>query len=313
MKSILIAILLDILIGDPYWFPHPVKLMGRFISMEENLARKLTTSKTGLKVAGLLIVIINICLGFFIPYFILISVKGNSLIYTIINTYIIYSCLAARCLHSEAIKVSKALSLGLEQGRKRLSFIVGRDTSGLNEEEIIKATVETVAENTSDGVIAPLLFIIIFGSPFGIVYKFVNTMDSMLGYMNDKYFDLGYFPAKIDDVFNFIPARLTSLLMIIGSIGRFNIKEAYRILKRDRLSHKSPNSGYPESTVAGLLGIQLGGSNYYHGELVFKPTIGDYKNQIKSVHINNTIEIMYRSEVILLAIYLMVVSFSFIC
>lgn len=313
MKSILIAVLLDILIGDPYWFPHPVKLMGRIIGLEEKIARKLSNSKQGLKISGLIIVIVNISLGFFIPYFILISVKDNNLIYTIINTYIIYSCLAARCLHSEAIKVSKALSLGLEQGRKRLSFIVGRDTTSLSEEEIIKATVETVAENTSDGVIAPLLFIIIFGSPFGMVYKFVNTMDSMLGYMNDKYVDLGYFPAKIDDMFNFIPARLTSLLMIIGSIGRFNIKDAYRILNRDRLNHKSPNSGYPESTVAGLLGIQLGGSNYYHGELVFKPTIGDNKNPLKRTHVNNTIEIMYRSQVVLLVMYIILVSFSFLC
>lgn len=313
MKSILIAVILDIFIGDPYWFPHPVKLMGRIINIEEKMARKLTATKTGLKVAGLIIVIINICLGFLVPYFILFIAKGNTLIYTIINIYIIYSCLAARCLHSEAIKVSKALCLGLEQGRKRLSFIVGRDTTSLSKEEIIKATVETVAENTSDGVIAPLLFIIIFGSPFGIVYKFVNTMDSMLGYMNDKYIDLGYFPAKIDDVFNFIPARLTSLLMIIGSIGRFNIKEAYKVLKRDRLNHKSPNSGYPESTVAGLLEIQLGGSNYYHGELVFKPTIGDNNNPLKTTHINNTIEIMYRSGVVLLLIYILVVSFSFLC
>src|SRR5699024_5785730 len=156
-----------------------------------------------------------------------------------------------------------------------LSYIVGRETRDLSEEEIIKATIETVSENTSDGVIAPLIYIVLLGAPGGLAYKMVNTMDSMLGYMNDKYVDLGFFPAKIDDVFNYLPARLTGLLMCMGSICSFDVKNGLRIMIRDRKNHKSPNAIYPEGAIAGLLNIQLGGSNTYHGKIVEKPTIGD--------------------------------------
>ena len=231
------------------------------------------------------------------------------LTYNIINIYLIYTCIAARCLHFEVFKVLDALKESLEQGRKRVSYIVGRDTTKLSEEEIIKATIETVAENTSDGVIAPLLYIMILGAPGGLMYKFVNTMDSMLGYMNEKYIDLGYFPAKVDDVFNYIPARITGLLMNISSVFRFNVSNGFKIMIRDRKNHKSPNAIYPEGAVAGLLQIQLGGSSVYHGKLVEKPSIGDNIFEITKKHVNHTVEIMYRSEILLLLMYLFIMRF----
>lgn len=303
MLNIIMAVILDFLIGDPYNFPHPVKLMGRIIGIEEKLARR-WFKKNGLKFAGLIIVLINISIGFFLPLVLLNLIKEYGTIHAIINIYLIYTCLAARSLHYEAIKVKEALNEGLEKGRKRLSYIVGRETSKLSEEEVIKATIETVAENTSDGVIGPLLFIIFLGVPGGMAYKFVNTMDSMLGYMDARYKNLGYFPAKIDDLFNLIPARLTGLLMLISSIGRFNSKNGFRILKRDCRNHKSPNAGFPESAVAGLLGIQLGGGGYYHGIYIDKATIGDKVNKITESLIGNTVEIMYRTEILLILFYI---------
>ncbi len=306
LMNIIIAVLLDFIIGDPYSFPHPVKLMGRMIAFEEKLARKITKSKQGLKFAGFIIVMFNMILGFFIPYMLLKSIKQYKIIYTIVNIYLIYTCIAARCLHYEAMKVSKALNIGIEEARRRLSYIVGRETENLHEDEIIRATVETVAENTSDGVIAPLFYIMVLGAPGGLAYKFINTMDSMLGYMNEKYIDIGFFPAKVDDIFNYIPARVTGLLMCISSIGRFNLKDGFRIMIRDRKNHKSPNCAYPEGAVAGLLGIQLGGNNYYHGKLVKKPTIGDKTKSIRNIDIKNTIVIMYSSEILFLIFYLFI-------
>lgn len=301
--SIIFAVILDFIIGDPYYFPHPVKLMGRIISFEEKIVRKITKSKISLKLAGFIIVIINISGAFLLVFFLLRYLEQYKSIYFIVNTYLIYTCIAARCLHYEAVQVSKAMDISLEEGRKRLSYIVGRDTINLENDEIIKATVETVAENTSDGVIAPLLFILLLGTPGGLAYKMINTMDSMLGYMNDRYIDYGYFPAKVDDVFNYIPARITGVLMCISSIARFNIKDGFRIMIRDRKNHKSPNSAYPEGAVAGLLQIQLGGNNYYQGKLVEKPTIGDNFKSISQKDIKHTIEIMYRSEILLLVLY----------
>ena len=305
--SILIASILDFIIGDPYSFPHPIKLMGRIISFEDKFFRKIAKNKN-LKVMGLLIVLINISLGFFVPYFLLRSIRGFQWLYHIINIYLIYTCIAARCLHFEAFKVLDALKESLEQGRKRVSYIVGRDTTRLSEVEIIKATIETVAENTSDGVIAPLLYIMILGAPGGLMYKFVNTMDSMLGYMNEKYIDLGYFPAKVDDVFNYIPARITAILMNISSVFRFNVKNGFKIMTRDRKNHKSPNAIYPEAAVAGLLQIQLGGSSIYQGEIVEKATIGDKTFDIKQSHVKSTVGIMYRSEILLIGIYLLLIK-----
>ena len=305
MLDILIAVGLDFLIGDPYCFPHPVKLMGKIITLEEKLARKVAKTKKTLKWSGFVIVIINIFLGFIIPFTILKALSFNKIVFSIVNIYFIYSMISARCLHKEAMLVLKALNQSLDKGRNRLSYIVGRDTKNLNRVEIISGTVETVAENTSDGVIGPLFYIVL-SVPIGFVYKFVNTMDSMLGYKNEEYIDLGYFPARLDDLFNLIPSRITALLMIITSSFRFNRKNGMKIFKRDRKNHNSPNSGYPESAVAGLLGIELGGSHYYKGILVYKHTIGDKLVEMQKHHIKNTVEIMYRTEIGFLALYIII-------
>lgn len=308
MVNILVAVLLDFILGDPYSFPHIVKLMGKIIRIEERAARNLSKSNLALKISGLFIVIINISLGFLCPFFLLRFLKQYKVLYSMVDIYFIYSCIAARSLHYEAMKVYKALDIGIEEARKRLSNIVGRDTERLSENEVIRATVETVAENTSDGVIAPLFYIMLFGLPGGIAYKFINTMDSMLGYITKEYVDIGYFPAKVDDLINYLPARITGLFMNISSVFRLNIKNGFKIMIRDRKNHKSPNAIYPEAAVAGLLGIRLGGNNYYHGELVEKPTIGDKLNEINKKHIKNTIEIMYGSEILLIIIYFVIKS-----
>ena len=307
--SILLAVLLDFLIGDPYSFPHPVKLMGNIINLEEKYVRKITRSKLGLKISGFFIVMTNILLGFFIPFILLKYLSPYKIPYALVNVYLIYTCIAARGLHYEAMKVYEALTIGIDSARKRVAYIVGRETSKLNEDEIVTATVETVSENTSDGVLAPLLFIMVLGAPGGLAYKFVNTMDSMLGYKNEKYIDLGFFPAIVDDIVNLIPARLTGILMILSSLGRFKVKDGFKIMIRDRKNHKSPNAPYPEGALAGLLGIRLGGDNYYHGKLVEKPNIGDFTRKISREDIKDTIEIMYRSEVLLLGIYILKLYF----
>lgn len=312
LTSILLAASLDFLMGDPQSFPHPVKLMGRLIHLEEKIARKLTGTNRGLRRAGLIIVVFNIFLGYFLPLMLLGLLKPYGLVFQGVNIYLLSTCIAAKSLKDEAMKVFDALSRGLNEARRRLSFIVGRDTEKLKEEDIIKATVETVAENTSDGVIAPLLFIMLLGAPGGFMYKFVNTMDSMLGYKNEKYTHLGFYPAKVDDVFNFIPARLTGLLMILASLGRFDGKRGLKIMIRDRKNHKSPNASYPEGAVAGLLGIELGGPSYYKGKPRDKPSLGDRRVDIEKKHIPFAIEIMYRSEVLMLTIYALLYWLAFL-
>ena len=311
MLDIVAAVILDFFIGDPESFPHPVKLMGKMILLEEKLARKLAKTSRRLKIAGLFIVVFNMLIAFFVPFFILNSLKEYKLAYHIVNVYLIYSCIAARCLHDEAMRVYNAIDKSLEEGRKRLSYIVGRDTENLSTEEVVRADVETVAENTSDGVIAPLLYVMIFGAPGGLCYKFINTMDSMLGYINEKYIDLGFFPAQNDDLFNFIPSRLTGVFMCLSSIFRFDVKNGFKIMLRDRSNHKSPNCAYPEGAVAGLLNVQLGGDNYYFGKVVHKPKIGDSIRELEKDDIKRTIEIMYRAEILLLLIYVLILAIFF--
>ena len=270
MLELTLAVLLDLLLGDPPAWPHPVKLMGNLIAWEETWLRRVAMSPQALKAGGLLIVVCNLLLAFGIPLLVRKLLNPFPFIWHPVNIYLLYSCLAARCLRDEAMNVANALKQGIQEARYRLSFIVGRETAHLDEPEIIRATVETVAENTADGVIAPLFYAMIGGVPLALAYKMVNTMDSMLGYHNERYRHLGYFPAKIDDLWNFLPARITGLLMNFGSLFRFSVFNGIRIMLRDRNNHKSPNCAYPEGAVAGLLGIRLGGDNRYFGELVKK-------------------------------------------
>lgn len=296
LSYVILGVLLDFILGDPYSFPHPVKLMGNLINLEDRLLRK----SGNLRIKGFFVAVGNISLVFFLVSGLLSLLKPYKVIYALVYIYLIYTSVAAKSLDFEATKVKNALLSSLENARYQLSFIVGRETKNLSEKEIMNATIETVAENTSDGVIAPLFFGLILGPAGALTYKMVNTMDSMLGYKNEKYIDFGRYPAIIDDIFNFIPARITGFLFCI--IGLFFGKNAFNIMFRDRKKHSSPNAGYPESAIAGILGIQLGGDNMYNGKLVHKPTLGDNLKLVEPSDIDITIKIMYCCEILFLII-----------
>ena len=305
LLSIYTGYALDLIIGDPYSFPHPVRYIGKLISIVEKQIRKITSSDKGLKIAGFFLWFIVVGATFGITTLVLQLFKFNKLAYFIVNTILIYTTLATKCLKDESVKIYKVLKTGdLEKSRIQLSYIVGRDTTNLNEKEIVRATVETVAENTVDGIIAPLFYGFIGGAPLAMSYKAVNTLDSTVGYKNDKYYYLGFASAKIDDIANYIPARLGVILLSLGSLfAGFNFKDALKIGIRDRKNHKSPNCAFSEGAVAGALGIQLGGTNVYFGKEVYKPTIGDKTREIEIEDIVRTNKIMYSSSIISIIIF----------
>lgn len=293
-----IGFILDLLIGDPNNPFHPVRGIGLLVSKLETIFRKLL--KNSLKIAGLIVWMITIILTFAITYgIIFVCMKINKYLGIIVQGIIIYFCISAKGLVVEGYKVIKYLNEGnIEKSRKQLSYIVGRDTESLDSKGITRAVIETIAENMSDGVIAPILFAGVFGAAGSMAYKAVNTMDSMFGYKNEKYIKFGYFPAKLDDLFNYIPARVTGILIIISSFFlKRDYKNSFKIYKRDRYNHTSPNSAHPEAAMAGALDIQLGGANYYFGKIVEKPVIGDKIKEIEINDVKKTAEILYLSAV----------------
>lgn len=306
--SIYIGYIIDLIIGDPYSFPHPVIYIGKLIKCLENNIRKVFKKEKYLKFAGFILWFITVGLTYVLTYLIIKLSKFNSITFLIVNSFIIYTTLATKCLKDEAIKIYDILKSGdIYESRKQLSYIVGRDTNSLNEAEIIRATVETVAENTVDGIISPMFYAFIGGAPLAMAYKAINTLDSMVGYKNDKYINLGFASAKIDDIANYIPARVCIIFMTIASlILRFNYKNCFKISIRDRKNHKSPNCAYPEGAVAGALGIQLGGTNIYFGKPVYKPTIGDKYREIEIEDIKKTNKIMYLSSILSLIIFTLI-------
>lgn len=305
LLSIYTGYVLDLIIGDPYSFPHPVRFIGKLISFVEKQIRKITSSDKGLKIAGFVLwfVVVGVTLGS--TSIVLHLFEFNKIVYFAVNTILIYTTLATKCLKDESTKIYKVLKTGdLEKSRIQLSYIVGRDTTNLSEKEIVRATVETVAENTVDGIIAPLFYGVIGGAPLAMAYKAINTLDSTVGYKNDKYYYLGYASAKIDDIANYIPARLGVILLSLGSLlTGFNFKNALKIGIRDRKNHKSPNCAFSEGAIAGALGIQLGGTNVYFGKEVYKPTIGDKSREIEIEDIVRTNKIMYSSSIISIIIF----------
>ncbi|NLM07082.1 MAG: cobalamin biosynthesis protein CobD [Tissierellia bacterium] len=303
-----IAVILDLIFGDPYSLPHPVRAMGALINFEERIVRKFKEGDFLYRFAGLIIALFNISLAYLIPFGILHITKDYKYLNIFLEIFMMYQILAAGTLGFEAKKVYNALEKSLESARKQVSFIVGRDTDSMTEEEVIKATIETVAENAADGVIAPLFYMFLLGVPGGMMYKMVNTMDSMLGYNNDKYKNLGYFPAKIDDLFNLIPSRLAALLMLLSSLFKYDVANGWKVFKRDRYKHKSPNSCQSESATAGLLGIELGGRRVYKGVEVNSGTIGIKKRGIDRDDIKRAVLIMVRSEILFLGIYIFIRS-----
>ncbi|MCR3758757.1 adenosylcobinamide-phosphate synthase CbiB [Clostridium felsineum] len=307
MLDIVIAVVIDWIIGDPYWFPHPVIYIGKLIKMLDKLGRKLFKQNKKLRIWGGFIVIIVCSFSFLIPFTILELTKKYYILHHIINILILWTTIAARSLHKEGGKVYTALkNRDIKDARLKLSYIVGRETETLSEKEVIRADIETIAENSSDGIIAPLFFGILGGAPLAMMYKGVNTMDSMLGYINEKYKYIGFFPAKVDDVFNFIPARITGFFMcLISPIIGGNIFYSFKIMFRDRKNHKSPNCAYPEAAAAAANGIMLGGNNVYFGEIMKKPTIGDMKYELEKKHIKRTIILMYASEILFIILYVL--------
>lgn len=296
---------LDLLIGDPHFIPHPVRLIGSLISFCDkrlNCDAGYNISEKKLNLIkykrGMLLVFTVIFATFAISVIIIVAAYSINLYAGVIAEAVMtWQILATKCLRVEGMRVYDALRTdGVDAGRRAVSMIVGRDTSVLDAVGVTRAAVETIAENTSDGVIAPMLYTAIGGPVLGFVYKAVNTMDSMLGYKNDKYMYFGRFAARLDDVVNFIPARISAYLMIAAAFigGRqFDGKNAYRIFKRDRFNHASPNSAQTESVCAGALRVQLAGDAVYFGKLVKKKYIGDGLREIEYEDIKRANRLMY--------------------
>lgn len=301
-----LAFLLDALFGDPIKIPHPICFIGKLISKTENTVRK--TIKNEL-FGGFILVLVVLTACFFVPFALLfVAYNINFYIGFILETFFCFQIFAAKSLKKAALDVYIPLIKDdLVSAKKYVSYIVGRDTENLDEQGIIKATVETVAENTTDGIVAPLFFMAIGGAPLAFLYKGINTMDSMVGYKNDKYLLFGRCAAKLDDIANFIPARISALCMILSSyILGFDGKNAFKIFKRDRYNHKSPNSAQTESVIAGALGIQLAGDAIYFGKLTKKPFIGDLKRNVEPQDIIHTNKIMYLTSTILVLITILI-------
>ena len=293
------GLLLDLLFGDPVWLYHPVRLIGNWISWAERQLRKVCGSH--LMAAGGVLWVMTALMVFLIP-FALLALAGwlHPALRFLLETFWCFQILAARSLSSESRKVYEKLKESdLPGARRAVSMIVGRDTEKLTEEGVTKAAVETVAENTSDGVTAPLIYMMIGGAPLGFLYKAVNTMDSMLGYKNDRYLYFGRIPAKMDDIFNYIPARITGLLMTAAAfLTGLDGKNAWKIYRRDRRKHASPNAAQTESVCAGALGVQLAGDAVYFGKVYKKEFIGDALRRIEPEDIQRTGRLMYAAELL---------------
>ncbi|MCI1958576.1 MAG: adenosylcobinamide-phosphate synthase CbiB [Clostridia bacterium] len=307
--AVIAGFIIDFLIGDPHFLPHPVKLIGIIISKTESILRKKFKTEKGLEIAGVILVIIVILLTFLASYYVIFAFGiFGKLAKRIVMSIMCWQVIAARSLQKESMKVYDELENGtLGSARKAVSMIVGRDTENLSDEGVTKAAIETVAENTSDGVIAPMFYIMIGGPILGMVYKAVNTMDSMVGYKNEKYLHFGRAAAKTDDFFNFLPSRIAAMLMIVSTFFlRYDIKNAVYIFKRDRFNHSSPNAAQTESVCAGALELKLAGDAWYFGKLVKKEYIGDDLRPIDHSDIKRANKMMYLSSILALILILVV-------
>lgn len=279
LAALCIGFILDFILGDPHSLWHPVQGIGSLITGTEKVLRKIfPDKKRPLQIAGLLLVLFVVSVSVLLAGLLLwIAERIHPALGFGLSCILCWQMLATKSLKTESMKVYTALEKeGLEAGRRAVSMIVGRDTKSLSEEGVIKAAVETVAENTSDGVTAPLFYMMLAGPLGGVFYKAINTMDSMIGYRNEKYRWLGTCAARLDDIANFIPARISALFMTAAAfmLG-FDGKSAWKIYRRDRHNHKSPNAAQTEAVMAGALQVQLAGDAWYFGELYKKPTIGD--------------------------------------
>jgi adenosylcobinamide-phosphate synthase len=306
LLAILAGFLLDYILGDPQNPYHPVRFLGWMNSMGVRLYNRLQPKRNLSQfLYGALMALVIVILTYLGAAGLIKLLHGlNFWLGFAAEAVLCYFIIASKCLYTESMKIHSALSReDLTGAREILSTIVGRDTKDLGQEKIAKATVETVAENLSDGVIAPLFYLFLGGVPLGFAYKAINTLDSMVGYKNDTFMYLGKFSARLDDAVNFIPARLSALLMLVstGLLG-FDFKNALKIYARDRYNHLSPNSAHTESVCAGALNIQLGGPSNYHGKLVYKPTIGDENHKAMVSDIKSANKLMIVSSALFLVI-----------
>jgi adenosylcobinamide-phosphate synthase len=304
-----LALLLDLTLGDPRWLPHPVVMIGHLISTLEKVLRRTMRNEGA---AGMLLLFLTVSCAASVTWF---AVWGASRIHplagVLVAALLSSTCLAARSLQRESALVADALDAGdIATARAKLSYIVGRDTENLDEPEIWRALIETVAENTTDGIIAPLFWLTLGGPVAGMAFKAVSTLDSMVGYKNEQYLHLGWASARMDDLVNFIPARLTALLMIIAApLAGLSLRNAATITLRDRLNHPSPNSAHPESAAAGALGIRLGGPSTYGGRESVKQFIGDPLHPIDGQAYRHMIRLMFVTTLLMAVISLATVTF----
>ncbi len=295
---LLLGWLLDFIFGDPSRLPHPIVWFGKMISWSEHRLNKGSHRMA----KGAVMAIVLILMVFFVVWGFK-QLIPNTVLWLILDTIIIFYCLAGTTLILEVREVFLALDRSLEEGRRQVARIVGRDTSQLSAQEVRTAALETLAENLSDGVIAPLFWFALLGTPGMLAYKMVNTLDSMIGYRTERYKDFGCWAAHIDDVANYIPARLTALLMVIAS-GRLSL---LKFVWKNGRKHASPNSGYPEAALAGILNCRFGGPHYYFGELFDKPFIGENDRELTTKDMHTAVRINRTAELLMLALTLVVV------
>lgn len=297
VSPLLLGWILDRILGDPSWLLHPVVGYGKIISFFEH---RLNIGE-GRKVKGAVMAIFLVLSVFIVVWLVLLLLSPYPIVKIIVETIGVFYCLAGTTLSQEVKMVFKACGEGLAAARKQIARIVGRDTESLDEQEIKTAALETLAENLSDGVIAPMFWYLLLGLPGMMAYKMVNTLDSMIGYKNERYKDFGFFAAKMDDVANYIPARLTSFLMIL-SAGRMSL---FRFVKKFGPCHASPNSGWPEAALAGILDCRFGGTHDYFGEAVYKPYIGSNPKLLTYSDLRISLRVCLRAELLMLFLCLL--------
>jgi len=301
IAAMLVGFVLDLIIGDPEGWTHPVIWIGKWISFMEKRLRKRggNLRRSALVLTASTVLIAMAATAAMLGILALIHKAALFIGMCIISWW----CLSAKCLAVESKGVYRALGVSVEKGRTQVARIVGRDTTELSEEEIVCATVETVAENTTDGVISPMLYLAIGGPVLAMGFKAASTLDSMVGYLNEKYRDIGWSSAKLDDVLNYIPARICGWLMCIGAFFvKLDGKNAIRIMKRDHANHLSPNCAWSESAAAGAMHIQLGGTHTYFGKVVEKPTIGDDDRPVEKRDILRANRLLYVSSALMAGI-----------
>ena len=299
-----VAFLVDAVIGDPRSKFHPVVLIGNLISLLEKILRRDVDSPLQKIIKGgvLVVIVIGVAYGVGFGIEALSRMVPNFAVQIFIQASVLSFMISPRSLADTAREIYSLLAVeNLAGAREKVSWIVGRDTQNLNESEVARATVETVAENTVDGIISPLIYFAVGGLPLAVAYRAINTMDSMLGYKNEKYLHFGRVAARVDDVANFVPARLTGLLFICAAVVlHMNYRNAFDMMKRDAMKHPSPNGGWAEATVAGALNIRLGGMNYYFGEPHFRAYMGEPHEPLTARHIIGAIKLMYTATILFL-------------